>query len=1001
MIAELRAGGYDPTTAIVDSREALCDALKEEGWDVAICGDGIPDLDAPSALRLSKEKRPDLPFIVISSVFGESIAAAAMKAGADDFIARGYLARLVPAVERETRAAQMRRSWEQAAQNLRETEARSGAFMDNSPAVAFLKDEEGRLVYVNRTFERVFGVSFEQMQGKTATDWLPAENAAQVRAHDHAVLASGRTMEFEETLPTPEGDRHWLVFKFPFQDRAGRRFVGGVAVDITERRRAEEALRLSEELHRDLVEHSHVLICVHDLEGRILTVNEAAEKNLGYDRRVHLGGQIQNIRDILAPESRGGFDRYLAAIREKGAVSGIMAVQTSAGETRFWDYRNTLRTEGVEAPVVRGLALDVTDRVRAEEALREARQFSEQIIASAGEGIIVYGPDLRYVVWNRFMEELTGIASQRVVGKSPLELFPKIREHGVWELVQKAFAGETISSHDIPFDVWVEGRSGWASATYSPHRNAQGTIVGVIGIIEDVTEQRRAGERLRESQTFLERAQEAGQIGSWISGLAKTDLLIWSKETCRIFGIAPEEFDGKVQTFFAMLHPEDRAAVEKASQSAVDGMEPYSLDHRIVRPDGSVRWVHEQADAVRDESGQPVKMVGTVQDITERRQLEEQFLQSQKMEAIGQLAGGVAHDFNNLLTAILGYSDVLLSQLSEDDPMRGDLEEIHKAGERAASLTQQLLAFSRQQRLEPKIIELNAIVANLQRMLGRLIGEDVTLITRLEPDLGLARADPGQLEQVILNLAVNSRDAMPDGGTLTIETRNVRLKNPLSIGRIAIEPGAYLLLLVSDTGIGMDAAIRARIFEPFFTTKEKGKGTGLGLATAYGVIKQSGGYIACDSEPGRGTTFRIYLPRHPGDAGIPPRPASRPPRRSLAATETVLLVEDEDGVRHLSRRLLETEGYRVLEASGGEEALALAAGHLGPIHLILTDVVMPGLNGPEVAARIVALRPEIRVLYMSGYTDTSLPRLAAQAPLLQKPFTPEALADRVRELLAN
>ncbi|HYK43010.1 MAG TPA: ATP-binding protein, partial [Thermoanaerobaculia bacterium] len=514
----------------------------------------------------------------------------------------------------------------------------------------------------------------------------------------------------------------------------------------------------------------------------------------------------------------------------------------------------------------------------------------------------------------------------------------------------------------------------------------------------NVTEQKQAEETLRESQASLERAQEVGRIGSWVSGVEENSLA-WSKETCRIFGVDPARFDGRRATFLERVHPDDREAVETALRDALAGHRPYRIEHRVVRGDGSELWVYERADVVRDASGKPIRVEGIVQDITDRRRLEEQFLQAQKMEAIGRLAGGVAHDFNNLLTAILGYTDLLLQQVGPADSMREDLEQIRNAGDRAAALTRQLLAFSRRQMLEPKVIDINVTVRQLEKMLRRILGEDVLLITSLDPDLDLVRADPGQLEQVIVNLVVNSRDAMPSGGTITIETRGTTLDGARDLGRFAIEKGSYVVVEVRDTGSGMDPATLARIFEPFFTTKEKGKGTGLGLATAYGIVKQSGGYIACDSEPGEGTRFQIYLPRsydRPEESS-----AQRGGRDSLRGTETVLLVEDEEGVRRLSRRLLEAHGYHVLEASGAEEAIEFAARYPDPIHLLLTDVVMPGLSGPEAAAQIQAMRPRIKVLFMTGYSDSTVTGLSPDAALLQKPFTPDALAHRVRETLAG
>jgi two-component system cell cycle sensor histidine kinase/response regulator CckA len=379
---------------------------------------------------------------------------------------------------------------------------------------------------------------------------------------------------------------------------------------------------------------------------------------------------------------------------------------------------------------------------------------------------------------------------------------------------------------------------------------------------------------------------------------------------------------------------------------------------------------------------------------TERKTLKEQYLQSQKMEAIGQLAGGVAHDFNNLLTVILGYSDLLLSGMGDANPRRDLVEQMKGAGERAAGLTRQLLAFSRRQVLAPRVLDLNAVVADLEKMLRRVIGEDVTLTTDLQPDLDPVKADPGQIEQVLMNLAVNARDAMPTGGSLVIETRNVELDDA------SIRSGPHVLLAIADTGHGMTPEIRARIFEPFFTTKEKGKGTGLGLATVYGIVQQSGGHIAVSSKPGQGTIFKVYLPRTQEVVarGKSPRTTAPAPRGS----EMVLLVEDEDAVRSLARLVLRRAGYRVLEAADGDEALRVVGRHQGPIHLLVADVVLPGQDGRQVAERLLGSHPGLKVLFLSGYTEDAVVRhgiLEDQVHFLAKPYSPAVLAQKVREVL--
>ena len=418
------------------------------------------------------------------------------------------------------------------------------------------------------------------------------------------------------------------------------------------------------------------------------------------------------------------------------------------------------------------------------------------------------------------------------------------------------------------------------------------------------------------------------------------------------------------------------------------------------RKDGTPLNVQLSVRAVRNAAREVEYYETFVRDVTEQRLLQQQLVQAQKMEAVGRLAGGIAHDFNNLLTVISSYSDLLLEDLARDDPRRDDVEQVRKAAEGAAALTRQLLAFSRQQVLQPRVVSLNVVVGDLRKMLQRVIGEDVDFATILAPDLRAVKADVGQIEQVLMNLAVNARDAMPTGGKLTVETTNVELDTDYTRTHHAAAAGHFVMLAVTDTGTGMDEATQAKIFEPFFTTKGPGKGTGLGLATVYGIVKQSGGFVWVYSEVGHGTSFKIYLPQvaEAADAHRAQAPAPTMSR----GTETVLVVEDAPAVRAVTRQVLERQGYTVIEAAGGDAALQLAAAHAGPIHLLLTDVVMPGLSGRQVAERLAIRRPEMRVLYASGYTDDSIVRhgiLEEGIAYLQKPFTPESLARKVRTVL--
>ena len=424
-----------------------------------------------------------------------------------------------------------------------------------------------------------------------------------------------------------------------------------------------------------------------------------------------------------------------------------------------------------------------------------------------------------------------------------------------------------------------------------------------------------------------------------------------------------------------------------------------SVEATWKRRDGRLLTVQLSVRAVRNRAGQVEYYETFVRDVTDQRRLQQQVLQSQKMEAVGRLAGGIAHDFNNLLTVITSYSDLLLEDLAPGDAKRDDLEQVRKAADGAAALTRQLLAFSRQQVVEPRVVSLNTVVEGLQKILRRVIGEDIELTTTLAPDLGAVRADVGQLEQVLMNLAVNARDAMPKGGRLTVETANVEHDPDYAREREAAAVRQFAMLAVSDTGCGMDEATKARIFEPFFTTKEPGKGTGLGLATVYGIVKQAGGFIWVYSEPGQGTSFKIYLPEVDATAE---RTTAVAGARAPRGTETVLLVEDAAAVRAVTKQVLERQGYVVLEAPDGEAALRLAQQHRGPIHLLLTDVVLPRVSGRELAERLTQVRPDMKVLYASGYTDDSVVRhgiLELGTAYLQKPFSPESLARKVRNVL--
>ena len=550
--------------------------------------------------------------------------------------------------------------------------------------------------------------------------------------------------------------------------------------------------------------------------------------------------------------------------------------------------------------------------------------------------------------------------------------------------------------------VWytLHGRGPFVASTPTQNLALLQTFVGLLAVTALVvaalvTERATAQQALTESERHYRVLFESNPNALFVYTLDTLALLAVNEAAVSQYGYTREEL--LAMTVEHLHPPEEVPAVRELVAKSETGLRKRG-EWRHRKKDGTIIDVEITRNTLTF-AGRPAALA-MAHDITKRKSVETQLLQAQKMEAVGRLAGGIAHDFNNLLTAIFGSSDLLLGDLSADDQRRADVEDIKQAAQRAAALTRQLLAFSRQQVLAPQVLDMNALIADLEKMLRRLIGEDIEFRTVLAPDLGAVRADPGQLEQVIMNLAVNARDAMPHGGKLTVETVNADLDDAYAQAHIPAVPGRYTMLAVSDTGIGMDTQVKAHIFEPFFTTKEKGKGTGLGLATVYGIVKQSNGYIWVYSEPGQGTSFKIYLPRVAA-AAEPPAPKPMAPA-SLRGSETVLLAEDEEAVRNLTRRVLAAHGYTVLTAADGQEALRLAEKHAGPIHLLLTDVVMPNMSGRQLAERVVSARYETKVLYLSGYTDDAIIHHGVLEPgiaFLQKPFTPQGLARKLREVL--
>ena len=598
------------------------------------------------------------------------------------------------------------------------------------------------------------------------------------------------------------------------------------------------------------------------------------------------------------------------------------------------------------------------------------------------------------------IEAMLGFSADEWLGDPGLvlkQLHPDDRERVLAEVFQSRDTGKPLSS-----EYRLLARDGhivWVRDEAIVMRDEAGRPCFMQGLLLDISEQKRKEEMLQKSESKFRTIFERVAVG--IALVSIDGQLVETNPALReMLRYGEEELRNRV--FNEFIHPEDAAIDVDLDQELIAGKrDHYQIEKRFIRKDGGVVWCQLNVSFIRGGQQERPFTICMVEDITERKRLETQFFQSQKMETIGRLAGGIAHDFNNLLTVIKGYTQLSLNHIQEGDPCRENLEEIKSAAERAAELTNQLLTFSRRQILDMKVLDLNTIVRGLEKMTGRIIGEDIEMFTVLDDHLGRVKTDPGQLEQVILNLVVNARDAMPAGGKLAIETANVVFDDTYARTHISVTPGSYVMLSVSDTGYGISPEIKELIFEPFFTTKEEGKGTGLGLSTIYGIVKQSGGNIWVYSEPGQGTTFKIYLPRIEEETGA--LPVQDDTDHLPMGKETVLLVEDDPSLRALAARVLRYQGYKVLEATNGHEAIGIARENVQEkIDLLLSDVVMPHMGGRELVKRMKTLHSEVRVLFISGYTEHAITYhagLKPGTPFLQKPFSPTALAKKVREVL--
>jgi two-component system cell cycle sensor histidine kinase/response regulator CckA len=779
--------------------------------------------------------------------------------------------------------------------------------------------------------------------------------------------------------------------------------------DHLERDRQAE-LRASEERLRLALDAARMGIWDWDVLADIVTSSEQVAQLFGLPAAACPNTQTAYLQRVHPSDRAAVVDAITATLASAGSDYSIThRILCADGSLRWLEMQGRAYRDEIGRPArMTGTVMDITarkqaeaERERAEAALISSERRFRALIDNCADAVALLDQDGEVQYASPATTRILGYELDAYIGENafafihPDDLpFTAGRLTGLLRHPVDRFTTEFRALH-------ADGSWRWIEAT-AVNSLSDPAIAGIVVNFHDVTERKSAEAALRASE---ERYRAISELVSdyafayWLDADGTATLDWVTDAMTRITGYTAEEMR-TAQAWHAVTHPEDISVALQRRQRLHAGLSDVS-EYRVAAKDGRTLWLRFYSRPVWDAAeGRVVRIYGAVQDITKLKQLEQQLNQAQKMEAIGRLAGGIAHDFNNLLTVILGNAQLLLDTHTEHDIFHRDIEQIRQSAQRAAALTRQLLAFSRQQVLELRLLDLNAVVTNMGQLLRRLIGEDIDLITRLAPDLGAVKADPGQLEQVIMNLAVNARDAMPTGGTLAIETANTDVYDADVRAHIGVAGGPYIVLTISDTGMGMDAATRAHIFEPFFTTKALGKGTGLGLATVHGIVTQSGGHIWVYSEPGYGTTFKIYLPRV--DTAEKPSGADIRPAQVPDGDATILLVEDEPLLRDLSARALRRYGYQVLEAEDGPGALEIAAMYAGPIDLLLTDVIMPGgIGGRQLAERVVALRPTLKVLYMSGYSDLVMPQLIhdAERVFVQKPFTPDALARKVWEAL--
>ncbi len=919
----------------------------------------------------------------------------------------------------------------EAAEALRASEQRFRALFEHSSEVITLLAADGTVLYASQPAAPVLGYGPTENVGRNVFELIhPDDRSGALELFAELMEEPGHVVRSE--LRAQHKDGTWRRLEVVGVNRLSEPAIGAVVVnyrDITDRERTERDLRETLSLLNATFESTADGLLVVDLAGHIVSFNRKfaelwripdsiletkdAPRTIAFvlEQLADPQGFITKVRDLYARPDASSFD--VLVFKDGRIFERLSQPQRIGGKSvgRVWSFRDV--TEAKRAERIQLATYRISEAAHAAGSLQELFRAIHAIVGELMPAknfyIALYDAASDLLTFPYYVDEYDSDFPAKRPGKGlteyvlrtgePLLVTPEVQaeleRRGQVELIGAPsidWVGVPLKIGDRPIGVLV-------AQTYAPGVRYGETERHILQFVSTqvamAIERKRTEEQLHESERKYRLLFETNPEPMFVYDFETLRILAVNGAAITRYGYSEAEFLALTIRDIRPVEEQGRLEQELARRPD-EGAIRTGVRHRA--KDGRLFEVDLVARPL-EFAGRRARLV-LARDVTAQRHLEDQLRQSQKMEAVGQLAGGIAHDFNNLLTAILGSTQLLLQVTPPGDVRREDVDEIRNAGLRAAELTRQLLAFSRRQVLAPKVLELNGVVANMDKMLRRLIGEDVELATTLHAEAGAVNADPGQLEQVLLNLVVNARDAMPGGGRVLIETTRVLLRDELVERRHRLPPGDYACLAVTDSGAGMDESTQAHLFEPFFTTKEVGKGTGLGLATVYGIVKQSGGYIWVYSEPGRGTTVRVYLPRVPG-AAEPPLPAPELPALR-GGHETVLLVEDAAPVRTLARRSLEACGYTVLDAADGPSAIELSARHAGAIAVLVTDVVMPGMSGRELAERLAPTRPEMKVLYTSGYTDDAMVRqgvLNAGVAFLQKPFVPDSLARKVRDVL--